>query len=108
MLSRKRRRKFKTGSLKELFLNIAEEYGLYGKVVIHSESESGLTLHPIVEKKGDKPESLPAEFLKDLIDLLFLKTKGVPKFRISFIAKTKEEIRKSQEIWNALSVDMND
>ncbi len=100
-------------SQEERFYELAEKYGLYGKVVLHDAlniGKSGYTLYPIVEEKGEIPPSLPGGFIEELLDLLYSnKRKKYPErlgFEISFKPMTVEDVKTAQRVW-AMICDAN-
>lgn len=103
-------------SQEERFYELAEKYGLYGKVVLHSAlniGKSGYTLYPVVKEKSEIPSSLPGGFIEELLDLLYddRKEKNILKclnFEISFTPMTLEDIETAQAVWRMICDANND
>ncbi len=56
-------------SQEEMFFQLAEKYGLYGKVCLHWEVPGGYTLIPIINGE-EKPRPIPGRFLEEVIYML--------------------------------------
>ncbi|PJA64408.1 MAG: hypothetical protein CO159_03235 [Candidatus Portnoybacteria bacterium CG_4_9_14_3_um_filter_40_10] len=100
-------------SQEERFYELAEKYGLYGKVTLHEALNlggySGYTLYMVVKNKGEIPPSLPEGFVEELMDLLY---EGIDRkkyqlnFEISSTPKTLEDIETVRRVW-AMVCDAN-
>jgi hypothetical protein len=98
-------------SQEEKFFELAEKYGIYGKVTVHHILHEGYTLYPVVKNKEEKPVILPGRFIEEFLDLLY---EGINRkkhrlaFSISFEPRVFAEIQEAQRTWNAYCAMVNE